>query len=383
MEIINNYISSFYWGIVDLPKNIQIALVVSLVSFGLLIFFYIFLLTKRMVYIFYRSRDRYWNEQIMDLLNVFLSDVDDSLESDPVSKVLPEFRKLPLHKWFIKRMLYQQILNYHKNFTGHASEKLKELFLQLHLDEIVRKKLKSSRAPIKIKGIIDTAQLELTHFSPLVKKLLHHPSADIRIEAQAAYIILNKAHSFDFLGDVKEPIQDWHQLVLMDLMVKLNPNQFPHFSIWLNSENTSVVELCLKLIRHFQQFDAIENIIHLLEHPNDEIKLQCIQILGEFEAAKAEEALLDCYNRQITELQAPILKALGRINSGNQLEFLLKAAATPQFEIAYEASAALMAHGSKGIALLKHYHHLAEPMNLQIIDQLLGETNNKNHGNLA
>ncbi len=383
MEIISNYASLFYLGIIDLPTNIRIALVVSLVSLGLLIFFYIYLLTKRLVFIFFRSRDRYWNEQIMDLLNVFVSEVDDNLEYDPVSKALPNFRKLPLHRWFIKRMLYQQILNYQNHFTGHASEKLKELFLQLHLDEIVRNKLKSSRTPIKIRGIVDTAQLELTHFLPLVKTFLNNPSSDIRIEAQAAYIILNKAHSFDFLADVKEPIQDWHQLVLMDLICKIHPKELPHFSTWLNSKNKSVIELCLKLIRHFQQFDAIEKVIHLLKHPDNEIKLHCIQILGEFEVSSAEQALLDCYNSQIVELQAPILKVLGRINSGNQLQFLLKAAAAPQFEIAYEASAALLAHGAKGIDLLKHYHQQAEPMNLQIIDQLLGETNNKNHGVLA
>jgi HEAT repeat protein len=230
---------------------------------------------------------------------------------------------------------------------------------------------------------VDTAQLELTHFLPLVKTFLNNPSSDIRIEAQAAYIILNKAHSFDFLADVKEPIQDWHQLVLMDLICKIHPKELPHFSTWLNSKNKSVIELCLKLIRHFQQFDAIEKVIHLLKHPDNEIKLHCIQILGEFEVSSAEPALLDCYNSQTVELQAPILKVLGRINSGNQLQFLLKAAAAPQFEIAYEASAALLAHGAKGIDLLKHYHQQAEPMNLQIIDQLLGETNNKNHGVLA
>lgn len=219
---------------------------------------------------------------------------------------------------------------------------------------------------------MDTAQMVLTEFSPIVEQLLHHRSSEIRIEAQAAYIILNKAHAFDFLDEVKEPIQNWHQLVLLDLITRLNPNELPQFSRWLSSKNSSVIELCLKLIVHFQQFEAVGHIIDLLNHPDTEIKCLSIKALGEFEAADAEQALLDCYAHESVEIQAEIIKALGRINSGKQLDFLMHAAALQQFEIAFEASKALIASGTKGVVLLKKYQVQAPPMNKQILNHLIG-----------
>ncbi len=372
MDVIYNYMSLYYSGVYDLPRNILIALLIAFFSLSLLVIFYFFIIIKRLIYIFCKSRDQYWTEQIDELLNMFLSDIDEEHIIDPVAKILSKFKKIPLKKRFIKHLLYQQILAYHKNFTGNAAEKLKELFLQLHLEDITKNKLHSGGVEIKIRGIMDTAQMVLTEFSPIVEQLLHHRSSEIRIEAQAAYIILNKAHAFDFLDEVNEPIQNWHQLVLLDLITRLNPNELPQFSRWLSSKNSSVIELCLKLIVHFQQFEAVGRIIDLLNHPDTEIKCLSIKALGEFEAVDAEQALLDCYAHESVEIQAEIIKALGRINSGKQLDFLKHAAALQQFEIAFEASKALIASGTKGIDLLKNYQVQAPPMNKQILNQLIG-----------
>ncbi|MEY3679355.1 MAG: hypothetical protein RI924_1496, partial [Bacteroidota bacterium] len=372
-----------YSVISDFPRNIFFSILISVLSLLILISFYVFIAIKRVSFIFYRSRHQYWNNQITELLTIFLSKVDEGNVSDPVSKILPSFRSLPLHRGFIKDLLYHQIITYQSNFTGNAAEKLKELFLRLRLHHLILKKIKSRRMEVKIRGIIDAAQLELEQFSPQIKKLLHHRSSELRIEAQAAYIILNKAHGFDFLDEVKEPIQDWHQLVLLDLIKRLNTNELPLFSNWLSSANRSVVDFCLKLINHFQQFEALPQIVQLLNHTDQEIKCLAIKILGEFEAQEYEQALLVCYSEESTELKAEILKALGRINSGNQLDFLKNESTSDAFEIAFEASAALFAHGSKGIKVLKQSHHQVPALNRQILDQLLSTTITPSYGNLS
>jgi hypothetical protein len=213
--------------------------------------------------------------------------------------------------------------------------------------------------------------MQLENLSPLIEGLIHSKSSEIRIEAQATYIILNKQHSFHFLKELNEPILEWHQLILFNLITHIKLKELPLFSTWLASSNASVIELCLKLIAHFQQFEAQDQIIQLLEYPDVKIQSLAIKVLGEFEAVKAEESLVKRYALVDDKLKVDIIHALGRISSGKQLNFLLDAVNSPVFEIAFEATQALQNHGETGISELRKAYLLAPSITKEMIEQVL------------
>lgn len=355
----------------ELPPRIFLISVIILICFVSFFLLSIFLIIKRMVSNFNKRRDNYWDAHIVEIITQFVLLSDSAHPQDSLSTTLHEFEQLPLKKAYIKELLYRHIINHQRNFTGTIAEKLRKLFLELKLDLLTQKKLESTNSSIKIAGIVDTAQMHLEHLSPQIEKLIYSKSSEIRIEAQATYIYLNKQYSFHFLKELNEPILEWHQLRLINLITQIKLKELPLFSTWLDSSNTSVVELCLKLIVHFQQFEAQAKIILLLEHPEQKIQSMAIKILGEFEVVNAEESLVKRYAEVDNELKVDIIHALGRIASGKQIDFLLDAMHSPNFEIAFEATLALQHHGEIGIFELRKAYVQAPSLTKEMIEQVL------------
>ena len=128
---------------------------------------------------------------------------------------------------------------------------------------------------------------------------------------------------------------------------------------------------CLRLIGHYQQFQAIPRLIDLLKHSDPTIQHLAVKILGEFEAAEAEKHLLDLYATGSVDIRAEVIRALGRICSGNQLDFLLKEAKSEEFDIIYHSLTALRNHGKPGLSIIKAYYSEAPQTNKEIIEQVL------------
>lgn len=367
-----SFSATFILGFLDeLPPRVYLASWILLICLALFCILGIFLISKRMISNYMQRRDRYWNAQIVEIMTHFMVRIDSADHADPLRKTLHEFEQLPLKKTHIKQLLYKHVINYHRNFTGNTADKLRDLFRKLKLDSLTEQKLKSWDSSTKIAGILEAAEMQLVNLSPLIEHLIHSKSSEIRIEAQATYIFLNKQHSFHFLKELNEPILEWHQLILFNLITHIKLKELPLFSTWLDSSNPSVIELCLKLIAHFQQFEAQDQIIQLLEHPDDNIQSLAIKILGEFEAVKAEESLIKRYAIVDDKLKVDIIRALGRIASGKQLNFLLEAVNSPVFEIAFEATQALQNHGEPGISELRKAYLLAPTITKEMIEQVL------------
>lgn len=354
------------------PDRISVSILIGFAFLAILFFIYAFLFYKRLVYVLFKPRNKHWSTLITNILTNFLMYADDPDVDDPVAAIMPKIKHLPFKRDFLQQMLYQQVLTYHANFTGNTSDRLKDLFLELGLDKILLKKLQSNKRELVIQGVREVAQLQFIELSLQILKLCESKSLPIRMEAQAAHIILNMEHSFDFLDNMNEPILDWYQLVLIELTSHINPTKLPDFSNWLQSKNPSVVKLCIKLIGRFQQFQAVDQLIKLLKNPDKEIQHLSIKVLGEFEVQEAEEALLQLYVESSKETKAEIIHALGRICSANQLEFLLSNASSDQFKIAFQAVKALKNHGEPGLVRIKKLYTQAPKMNKEIIDHLIG-----------
>ncbi|HEY0771267.1 MAG TPA: hypothetical protein VGD31_13130, partial [Sphingobacteriaceae bacterium] len=87
----------------------------------------------------------------------------------------------------------------------------------------------------------------------------------------------------------------------------------------------------------------------------------------------AEEDLFNIYFEQPLEIRLEIIKTMGKIASGNYLEFLTGRTFSDEFKIRMEAMYSLKLHGVKGIEILNAINNDTNSKNQSIIKHVLDE----------
>jgi hypothetical protein len=228
----------------------------------------IYILTRRVTQFYKTRRDVDLKERIITMLANVLVFHDSDEPKVVVSHFIPRFARLPLYRKSIRRILVSELLTNHASFSGRSAEVLRELYLQLKLDKKARRSLNSRHWDKQIESIRELTEMSVKEECDRILKFTNNNNSQLRIEAQIAYVKLCVDNPFRFLDTVNEPILEWHQLMLFEIITKTETMARPRFASWLNSANDSVVSFCLKLIEYYQQFDALPNLIYLINHYN-------------------------------------------------------------------------------------------------------------------
>ncbi|MFD2162681.1 HEAT repeat domain-containing protein [Paradesertivirga mongoliensis] len=332
-----------------------------------------------LIYIFFRrgkefykrKRDADLKERIITMLANILVFNDHDDPKVVVSHFLPRFSRLPLYRKSIRKILVAELSNNHANFSGRSAEVLTELYLQLNLDKRARKNLNSRQWDKQIEAIRELTEMSIKDECDKVLKFTDAKHPQLRIEAQIAFVKLCADNPFRFLDTVKEPILDWHQLILFEVITKAETMARPRFAYWLNSANDSVVSFCLKFVEYYQQFDALPNLIYLLNHYNLKIRGAAIEILGRMEAEMAESHLVAVYPHQPQKIKEKILNTLGLIASGGCLSFLTSQAKSKEFPLRLAALRAIKAHRKDGREMLDTLYNEGVLQDRAIIKHIL------------
>lgn len=299
-----------------------------------------------------RRRDSNLKERIITMLANVLVFGDNDDTGSIVTHFLPRFSRLPLYRESIRKILVTELLKNHSSFSGRTAEILREIYLQLKLDKKARENLTSRYWDKQIEAIRELTEMSVKDECEKILKYTNDRNPQLRLEAQTAFIKLCVDNPFRFMDTVKEEILDWHQVILFEVITKTETMARPRFSFWLNSVNDSVVLFCLKLIEFYQQFDALTNLIYLINHHNLKIRASAIDILGRMEAEMAESHLVANYPNQPLPIKVKILNTLGLIASGGCLPFLDSQARLKEFPLRMAAIRAIKAHRHEGPELL-------------------------------
>ncbi len=355
------------------PSNIRAALFIILfcmVGFSEL---YLFIFLRRTEQGIRRKRDKIWSEKLTNILANIIVYGDEEDTTTIVEHFLPRLQRLPIHRLSVRKILVKEMLAYNASFTGTVGEVLRELYLRLKLDKVAKKNLNNRYWEIQIEAIRELTQMRVRDITDKLLKYSDDENGQLRMEAQAAFLKLSTTEPFRFLDRARERILDWHQLVLFEVITKTEDIEIPSFSKWLTSANDTVVMLCLKLVSHYQQLDAIPQLIQLLSHPNLLIRIAAIRILGKIEAQTAEETMLAIYFDEPVEVRIEILEALGLIASGEHMEFLRARTRSDEFKLRMSAMRSIRAHGRGGKELLNTIYSEETLQNKAIIKHVLDE----------
>lgn len=370
---IGEYLESlFFYRLPFFPGNIRLSLFVILFCVIGSVEIYFFIFFRKVKDLRDKKIDESWKETISDMLtSLIIHGEEDKGENYVVSNYISRFKKLPIHRKRVRNILVDEIKVYHTNFTGFTADVLRELFIRLNLKSYSLKKMKSRYWEVQVEGIREISQFWLVDYESIISKLTDHEHEIVRMEAQAAYVKINKDAPFKFLNTLRGRLLPWHQLILFELISKAQNVKIPLFGQWLDSFNDSIVIFSLKLISHYQQLDAIEKIIALLKHPNEEIRILAVNVIGKLEAEFVENVIYDVFFVDSHKVKLEVLKSIGKISSGNYLNFLKSCLNQEDFEIKMSAMKAILAHGKKGVKILEDLKEHSFLQNRGIIAHVL------------
>ncbi len=309
-----------------LPLFIEIALTLIFVAVVATLIAYVVILYRRYNGYVYQKRLNHLSPIIEDLIT------EQVLLNENLDKNLPieeiEFDRAALSKKMYKKPAVRQILidviiRYRKNFRGEVGELLRKLYIDMTLMEDSFSKMKTFRWERKIKALVELTQMDIPIADVTLLPLTNSRNPTLRAAARNAYIQLSKNEPFKFFDIATEPILPWDQLEMFKIITTSKDITIPNFSRWVSySSNKSIVIFCLKLIVHYDQRNAIPCVMDLLSTKDHYYRAHAINCLGKLSAEVAEEKFMKIYDTQPVNCQIQILKALGRIGSGKQLEFL-------------------------------------------------------------
>ncbi len=199
----------------------------------------------------------------------------------PFSEVKKEesFRKL-FNNGFFREVMIDSIMNLHKNYEGVYAQKLEGFYKDSGLINDSFKKLKSLKWEVKCKGITELAEINCTEAFEKIIKASKGRNKVLKITAINAAIKLGGTKSVVYLTEHPYPIDDWTQINIINAFKKHDIGDSKGIELLLESQNTTVIALGLKLIKELKLTQKIPYVTKLIANaPNTLIKYEAQNVL--------------------------------------------------------------------------------------------------------
>lgn len=152
---------------------------------------------------------------------------------------------------------------------------------------------------------------------------------------------------FAVLDDPANNLSGWDQLRMLK-MIKDGKVDPPDFSFWLDSDNSTIVAFCLRMIRSLKPENAYKAVSRLLHHKKDDIRAEAIVTLGMLGNKDTLSLFRKRFDQETYTNRMLILRSMTRIPDDSSIEFL-KDLLTVYGNLQIEAANALASIESVGI----------------------------------
>jgi hypothetical protein len=245
----------------------------------------LFIITSIILYVLIissRSRNIRRNKRLTEY-NKIIEDLMFSVvfQDMPFSEVKGDenFSRL-FNNTFFREVMIDSIMNLHKNYEGSYAEKLEQFYKDSGLIKDSFKKLKSLKWEIKCKGITELAEINCTDAFEKIIKASKARNKILKITAINAAIKLGGTKSITYLTEHSYPIDDWTQINIINAFKKHDIGDTKGIELLLESQNTTVIALGLKLIKELKLTQKIPYVTKLVANaPNTLIKYEAQNLL--------------------------------------------------------------------------------------------------------
>jgi tetratricopeptide (TPR) repeat protein len=324
----------------DMKKRIKTIIVISLIFVGVLMFALVLTLILR-------TRRKKREKQTEELRDDIQDSVTEYLFDENAEK--PE-RMSSISGTRDKQVLIDEIMQLYSNLSGEISNRLRELYIDLGLDNESVRKTQSPQWHLRAKGFRELAQMNIKTVNDEIESCLNSENDVLRMEAQLAMVRLNYENPFSFLDRLEKPFTSWEQLHVYEMISRHQIN-VPDFYQWLSSRNETVVVFSIRMIRAFKQTENYKQLFPLLDHSNAEIREETIVTMGELQIIDTLPVLKNKYLEEDQNGKVLILQAMSNMPEEDNIDFLqsiLEPSNALRLEAA-EALARIESFGVKGI----------------------------------
>lgn len=245
----------------------------------------VFILTSFILYfIIIRSRSRkIKRNKLLTEYNKIIEELMFSVvfQDLPFSEVKKDehFSKL-FNTAFFREVMIDSIMNLHKNYEGNYAKKLEEFYKESGLIKDSFKKLKNLKWEVKCKGITELSEINSIEAFDKIIKVSKARNKILKITAINASIKLAGTKGMAYLTAHPYPIDDWTQINIIHAFKKHDIGDTKGVELLLESKNTTVIALGLKLIKELKLTQKLPYVTKLVANaPNTLIKYEAQNVL--------------------------------------------------------------------------------------------------------
>jgi hypothetical protein len=333
MSIFQNFIENLQ----QYPVLIQVIWVIVAILFLSILIFTFFL---KIVRTRLRRREKYtfnYQKKIESLLIEYINHKnDDVVEKDVEDSIYSEM-KLGMSSKLKRKIILSTILKLKVEVSGEMTEMIEDLFLKIGLLDFSKKKLKNDKWHIVALGIKVLTIFKVESEYNEVMKHVNHERIEVRREAQLYFVKLFEFKGLDFLNEIKASLSEWDQIQLLDVLHKFEDQKIIGVEKWLKSTNNSVVLFALKLCSIYNLLGLKGILLGLLSHENNEVKVQTIKVLSDFQITEAKDILKKTYEEISLEEQITFFKMMETQSVKDDIPFVIKYIEDVNFQIKVSA----------------------------------------------
>ncbi|CAM4071773.1 hypothetical protein FLAN108750_08850 [Flavobacterium antarcticum] len=331
---------SIYHDLIDYLKESPLIIQILWIMTGLFIIIIIFLIFRlRSLRKGLRSKGRtialYEKKYEAYLLNYLYSESDEEISAS--QKVIISQLKKSTKDPFIRKILLSLLVKLKQEVSGEISDSVQRLYFQIGLVDYAVARLYHKKWYVIAKGIRELNQFQVKAAHDDVMMHINHPRREVRKEMQLYMVNLFHAEGLNFLAQLEMQLSEWDQIQLLRVLQQLENQENLNIKSWLKSNNHSIVCFALKLAEIYSDIESIDEILKLLHHIEQRIRVESIRVLSVLNAVQAKYILKADIESRSTEEQIAFFAMMENLFDVSDESFISAYVDHPVFEIKVSA----------------------------------------------
>ncbi|MEO1012343.1 MAG: HEAT repeat domain-containing protein [Bacteroidota bacterium] len=255
------------------------------------------------------------NEGLVDL--IFSKNGMDSL----FLKVRAFKNSIPFHEKWCRNYILDKILNLSQSYQVDPERHL-EIFKLFGFYEKSQKLLRHRKWYYRSLGIYRVQRIMDDSKKTEIRRFLYDKNPELKSNALMALVTLSPQR-FGALCDFDEPLTKAEEMKILDTIHQSSPHMPKNTPDLLESKNTSIVILGIKLMVLYKESFSFEQIKRLAWFSNFRIRREAVKAVGKLGMEEANTLLLDLFDVEHDKrAKINILKSLKKVGSRNAARFL-------------------------------------------------------------
>ncbi|KDN56246.1 hypothetical protein [Flavobacterium seoulense] len=221
-----------------------------------------------------------------------------------------------------RKLIIATFLKLKNEISGETSDAIQNLYYQTGLIDSATSKLKSKKWDTVARAIRELTLFEIKEAHDEIIQLINHPKKEVRNEIQKYLVKLFRFDGLEFLNVLENPLSEWDQIQLLEILNKFNNLEVPDMNNWLQSTNNSVLSFTLKLAKIYNQYGVKDEIIALFNHADIQIRIEAINVVAHLGIYEAVAVLKEDYFTRSLDEQIAFFKMMEEMAVPDDIPFV-------------------------------------------------------------